>query len=283
MRSAYITVRRVSASLSLALIALGGLPSIPSYAGTTGMTYAETVATWTVAMPDATQPISTPSGGTLGVACYSTTSFLSPLVDLAQDGETTWSVPASASADPCPATAIAASDGRVYAVISTSAGSALRAYGPFGSVKWTAPLDGGPSRTDRIAVGWNGSVFLQLTDGRQTLVEGLSESSGNRTFDVSEYDGDGIYPYSGGIALAQPEGVEYFSYHGTETASVQLPALSAYEAYSAAGGSSGTVFLAGWADSCGSNKFSVSKVTPNGLAWTKTDSGQTVCGQTSLV
>ncbi len=242
-------------------------------------------AVWTVSMPDSTQPISTPSGGVLGVACYSTSSSLAPLVDLEGSGATIWSAPAAADADPCAGSAktgIAAGDGSVYAVISTPTATLLRAYSPLGAVKWTVPLDGVPFRTDRMALGWNGSVFVQLSDGRNALVEGFSEATGKRTFDVSEYDGDGIYPYPDGIALAQPQGAEYYNYQGALIGSTQLTALSSYEAYSAAGGANGAVFLAGWEGSCGSNKFSVSKVTPTGLAWTKTDAAQTVCGQTAL-
>ena len=234
-------------------------------------------------MPNTTQPVTTPSGGTLGVSCYSSSSHLSPLVDLRKNGTRIWSQTPSAGTDPCPHTAIADAAGNVYAVLSTSDGSELRAYSPAGVVRWTVSLgSASPWRTDNIALGWNGSLFLQLFNGSGALVEGFSEATGARTFDVGEYDGDGIYPYSGGIALAQPQGTVYYSYRGKEIGSTQLSVLSAYEAYSAAGGPDGTVFVAGWESSCGSKTFSVSKITPAGLAWTKTDPDETVCGQTSL-
>jgi hypothetical protein len=271
--------RKLSILTSVILISAAG--SLPAAAHADVIHDAATAA-WTVRMPNNTQPITTPSGGALGIACYSASSSRSPLVDLQKDGTTIWSAAVSADADPCSGTAIADADGRSYAVISTPTGWALRAYSTLGAVRWTMPIDAGPWRTNRIALGWDGSVFLQLFDGRNVRVEGFSETTGDRTFDVSEYDGDGIYPYSSGIALAQPQGVEYYSYQGKEIGSIQLPALSAYEAYSAAGGANGTVFLAGWEGSCGSDQFSVSKATPAGLAWTKTDAHQTVCTQTSM-
>jgi hypothetical protein len=236
---------------------------------------------WTVAMPGGTAAVSTPGGGALGVSCDNG-SALSPLVDLAETGRRLWSAPGSASAKPCFEAAIADASGDVYAVVALSSGLKLRAYSPTGATRWTVPLDGALWRTDNLALGWNGSVFVQLFNVSEVFVEGFSESSGRRTFDVSEYDGDGLYPYPGGIALAQPQGVAYYDCQGNVIASYGLTALSAYEAYSAAGGPDGTVFLAGWEASCGSDEFSVSKVTPAGIVWTKTDAHQTTCAQTAL-
>jgi hypothetical protein len=277
-------VLRLTLCASVSGVSIAALTLVPNAASAdvVSSAHAASEAAWTVTMPNSTQPVAAPNGGALAISCYSASSSRPPLLDLRKGGATVWGAGPSADADPCAQTAIADTTGRAYVMISTPSGWALRSYSAQGAVRWTVPVDGGPWRTDRIALGWNGSVFVQVSRGGGAAVEGFSESTGKRTFNASEYDGDGVYPYAGGVALAQPEGVEYFSYQGRVLRSVQLSALSAYEAYSATGGPDGTVFLAGWQGSCGSDKFSVSKVTPAGLSWTKTDPKQTVCGQTAL-
>ena len=108
--------RVLSIATSLALISASG-----SLAATARASSADAdAAAWTVAMPNTTQPVTTPSGGTLAVSCYSSSSHLSPLVDLRKNGTRIWSQTPSAGTDPCPHTAIADAAGNVYAVLSTS-------------------------------------------------------------------------------------------------------------------------------------------------------------------
>lgn len=173
--------------------------------------------------------------------------------------------------------AVTDANGNAYAYSNT----ALDAYSASGRLRWSAPA-GYSVWGPQVKLGWNGSVFVSNFDGYSTVsVLGFSTATGARTFAAASSYVDGFYPYPDGIAVAGPEGVQYYGYDGTRTAGFTDAAdLSAGEAFNAAGGAGGTVFLAGFAPQCGGT-LNVVKMTPAGKAWAAPIKGLP-CAQPSL-
>lgn len=231
-------------------------------------------ALWTVPMPTAGSPVVTPTGDVLAGPC----------TNVNRNGAVVWSLPDNLEIQAragC-ATAIGDNQGNSYIQTTDSTGRIVESINPSGGVRWTTSMGlfgpgGGP------AIGSNGSVYFSEYNGSGSKVVGFDEQTGAVMFDRSFVQVTGLYAYTGGIIVVNTDSeVDYFSYDGSSEITYHAsPAISAGQAYSSAAGANGTVFLAGYSESCGGN-VSVAKFTPTGPAWTWTDNTPHSCSGTFL-
>jgi hypothetical protein len=234
-------------------------------------------ASWTDALGSAGPIAVAPNGNVLTSDCN----------DVARSGSYVWRLPdVSAQPPSCGGAGITDSEGNSYVMtIDSSSGEAVaESLDPSGAVRWKTLTNGFvPFRTGPV-LGADGDVYFSAWDGGNPKVLGYDEKTGAKTFEQSYEDVTGLHAWTGGLVIVDTDSrIAYVRYDGSleDEYSTGEP-ISAYEAYSNAGGANGTVFVAGYDGGCDSaSHASVEEVTPAGVAWTWTDPA-TYCSQTGL-
>jgi hypothetical protein len=234
-----------------------------------------TGALWTAPLESEGPVFAAPNGTILTSDC----------TDFARTGVVIWHLPPVMGQPPNCYFEIAESAGNTYLMTATAGGEqSVESLSPTGAIRWATPTEGYNQWRTGPVFGANGSVFFSGFNGRGSRVMGFDETTGAITF--SKYFGDvtGLHAYAGGVVVVDTDSqVDYLGYDGSLLNEYNTgTAISAYEAYSNAGGANGTVFVAGYGGSCESKSHvSVEKVTPSGVAWTWTDPAP-YCNQTGL-
>jgi hypothetical protein len=234
-------------------------------------------AAWSVPLPKE-------ANGTLTVA-PDTTLFVGSCTDVTRGGGVLWQLPEVAGRTPNCMDAVTDSAGNTYTLTEEGSGHpVVESLNSSGAVRWTESTGGFVSFRTEPVIGANGSVFFSMWNGAYAKVVGYDEQTGAITLEHQFYDVTGLHAYSGGLIVVNTDSqVIYLGYEGTVLSEYSTgPPISAYEAYSNATGADGTLFVAGYKESCGSESHaSAEKFTPVGLAWTWTDKAA-YCTQTRL-
>jgi hypothetical protein len=209
----------------------------------------------------------------------------SECVDLSRDGVELWALPDVMGSAPSCIDAVTDSAGNSYLFTSNDVGKpVVDSVDAGGASRWSTPVgDFSPWRTTPV-LGADGSVYFSATNGSGSEVLGLDMQTGTITLEKGFYDVTGLHAYSGGLVVVNTDSeIFYLDYEGNVQHEYRTePAITAYAAYSNAGGPSGAVFVAGYNNWCsGSSHASVEKFTPAGLAWNWTDP-TVYCSQTLL-
>lgn len=170
--------------------------------------------------------------------------------------------------------------GNDYFFFSNATGGHIRSVTSQGWTRWTTAAL--PDLIDedlyaRPTVGANGNVYFALYDayGHGYLV-GVSQGSGEIVLTKQLGFPLSLTAYTGGLVVVDGYGgVQYLNYDGTEKATYPVTGI-ALPGASFSPGPEGTVFISGPSEAgegcTGSEYFRVAKVSPTGVAWTKTDS-----------
>lgn len=206
--------------------------------------------------------------------------------EFASSGGVTWNLsPADTN---CGASVTDAAGNTYVSFLNNSNSVMFASISATGVVRWVtagAPLnatDLGDPGGVRPVLGADGEVYFPA--GVSTAVQevvALNELTGAAAWTQSVGDSDdGIYAYSGGIAVAGPGSVEYFGYDHQLEHQYADAATGIEQSYSSAGGANGEVFLVGYSSDCA--HVNVEAVTPTGEAWSWVDSSSLDCNGTLL-
>ncbi len=242
------------------------------------------LAVLTLALPGALWTVPTSIGGTAAVVTPTGNILVSGCMSITPSGTVAWSMLSILQPSASCTTGIGDAQGNSYLqTVDSALHPIVESFDSSGNVRWTTPTGGfEPWRTGPV-VGSNGSVYFAAWNGVTSKVLGFDEQTGVITLDKTFSDVTGLYAYTGGLVVVDADSsVHYLGYDGTVQNSYTTGTpISAYQAYSNAGGASGSVFLAGYPGSCGGN-VSVAKFTPTGRAWTWTDTTARNCSSTLL-
>jgi hypothetical protein len=206
-------------------------------------------------------------------------------VDFNSAGSELWRVSPGSTAPKTCADSVIDSEGNAYIfAFDGDEEGLIESVGPSGAVRWSTPVGGRyPWRTKPV-IGAGGSVYFSASNGSSSAVIGVDESTGAITLEKGFADVTGLYAYAGGLVVVNTDSqIYYLDYLGGVQHEYETgQPISAYEAYSSAGGADGAIFVAGYESTCGSTSHaSVEKFTPEGRSWTWTDPAE-YCSQTTL-
>jgi subtilisin family serine protease len=239
-------------------------------------------ALWTVPMASVGRIAPRPDGTITTTKC----SYHNPddanaqfaLQQVARDGSLQWRRPVDGGDCYSP---ISDAAGNTYFFMSDARGAHLRSVDAQGRVRWTTAIL--PHQIDRDyytgpTIGANGDVYFPLYNGFGVgWLIGVDDATGAITLDRIAGFPLGITAYDDGLAIVDGDGyVLYIDYDGNERARYAVPSIYFPALGRIARGRQGSVFLAGGGyQDCGgtggSTSFSITKVTPAGVAWTWSD------------
>ena len=266
-----------------------GAPASPSKAASVAPAAASAAnpvagARWTVPLQLTSSAIARPAGGVEASGCSLASSDPAQVVlgALNVDGATSWTQPYAEAGLNCSDIVIDPA-GNTYFLGPTGDGSgnSARSVDAQGHQRWSTPLgDRSPSYASPV-VGANGNVYFAPGDANNsgTLV-GLSGTTGSVAVNIASDIYLSLHAYGGGIAaVGIGSNVDYLNYQGQVTATYSTPVPQGRS--SSSGGADGTVFVAGDSTTGVSNgdcTFTVTKVTPAGVAWSWSDPRPSLCG-----
>jgi hypothetical protein len=219
-------------------------------------------ALWTLPMGDLGSPVVTPAGNVLAAACGNGSSEY-----VTRAGEVTWS---QAGID-C-FSLVADSRDTTYAVTSTNdASNQAVAIDSTGHQLWNTPLPSGfvYFGSSAPALGWDGSVYFVVWNGRDFRLFGFDEATGAITLNLQLSSGvPNLFAYANGLIVVEGSNVvDYYDYDGSLVHEYVGPAIG--DGYSTDLGANGAVYLAGYSGFC--SEINVAKFTPTGSVWTWTE------------
>jgi hypothetical protein len=204
-----------------------------------------------------------------------------PFEELTPAGTEVWQVPSGAPDQPqTGGHTLTDALGNSYVGVQDQNGTKyLESFDSHGNSRWiSAPL---PSCCE-IALGWDGHVYVTgRANPYAAYILGFDESTGAQTLTISTGDTVELFAYAGGLIQVTGTAVQYYSYNGQQTTSIDGGSPVGSEVgFSASLGANGEVFLAGYSSF---NQFSCSApsvvaIAPTGVKWAWTSPVTLGCG-----